>query len=176
MNRRALACAALVTLASTSWTQSWSRFRGPNGSGVSTAERLPTDFSEEGILWRTELPPGHSSPVVWKERVFLTGIEDEGLYTFCIDGTTGEVLWRQEAPRPRQDPIDNRNNPASPSPVVDADVVVVFFPEFGMLAYDHEGEELWSVPLKPFQNLYGMGPRAATARRSCITPPRATRS
>ena len=53
--------------------------------------------------------------------------------------------------------MDKRNSPASPTPAVDGDTVVVFFPDYGMLAYDRAGEELWRLPLGPFDNEYGMG-------------------
>lgn len=148
---------ALVCLGSLPGAQDWSRFRGPNGSGVAAAKDLPTDLSEEGILWRTELPPGHSSPVLFGEHVFLTAIEDDRLFTLCLERERGEIVWRKEVPRERKEEFDNRNNPASPSPVVDADVVVVFFPEYGLRAYDHVGAELWSLELGPFNNVYGMG-------------------
>jgi outer membrane protein assembly factor BamB len=53
--------------------------------------------------------------------------------------------------------VDPRNNPASPSPAVDADGVYVFFPDYGLIAYDLEGQERWTRPLGPFDNIYGMG-------------------
>jgi outer membrane protein assembly factor BamB len=135
----------------------WSRFRGPNGSGVSEAEGLPERLGADATLWRTELPPGHSSPVLSSTRIFLTAIDGEELRTLCLDRATGEEVWSAAAPRPRREELDNRNNPASPSPVVGARSVVVFFPEFGLLAYDHAGEELWRRSLGPFDNVYGMG-------------------
>lgn len=49
------------------------------------------------------------------------------------------------------------NNPASPSPAVEADGVYVFFPDYGLVAYTAAGQELWKLPLGPFNNIYGMG-------------------
>jgi outer membrane protein assembly factor BamB len=137
----------------------WSRFRGPNGTGVDPSEKtLPLRFGpEENLLWKTELPPGHSSPILSRDRIFLTAFEEERLYTYCLDRGTGKVLWRREAPRPRVTEIDARNNSASPSPAVDAEGVYVFFSDFGLISYDFEGDERWRFPLEPFKNVYGMG-------------------
>ncbi len=74
-----------------------------------------------------------------------------------LDRETGSELWRREAPRPRIEPLDNRNGPASPSPVTDGDRVWIFFADFDLLCYTVDGEELWRHPLGPFDNLYGMG-------------------
>ena len=75
----------------------------------------------------------------------------------CLDRASGRELWRREAPRTRREKLDRRNGPASPSAAVDAERVVVFFGDFGLVAYDHDGRELWRTPLGPFDNVYGMG-------------------
>ena len=157
--------AALLVTAIPAWAQGpivkfeeWSRFRGPNGAGVSDFEGLPDNLDPKvNLAWRTELPEGHSSPVLWRGRVYLTAKEGEGLWTYCLSAITGEVHWRQAAPRPRSVEVDGRNHPASPSPVVGAQGVFVFFPDYGMLGYAHDSQELWRMPLGPFDNVYGMG-------------------
>ncbi len=136
----------------------WSRFRGPNGSGVVDTEGLPVEFGpDQNVVWKTPLPPGHSSPILWANRIFLTAVEDGKLLTICLDRSTGEILWRRQAPREREEKLDQRNNPASPSPVTDGEGVYVFFPDYGMLSYDFDGNERWRIPLGPFDNVYGMG-------------------
>ena len=78
----------------------WDRFRGPNGTGVSETGALPSTFgSKQNLVWRVELPPGHSSPIVNNGRIYLTGVENERLYTFCLDPETGRTLWKREGPR-----------------------------------------------------------------------------
>ncbi len=136
----------------------WSRFRGPNGSGVVDTQGLPVEFGpEQNVVWKTPLPSGHSSPILWANRIFLTAVEDGKLLTICLDRSTGEILWRRQAPREREEKLDKRNNPASPSPVTDGEGVYVFFPDYGMLAYDFDGNERWRFPLGPFDNVYGLG-------------------
>jgi outer membrane protein assembly factor BamB len=56
--------------------EDWSQFRGPNGSGVSVSTGLPEEFGpEKNVIWKTALPPGHSSPVVTRDRIFVTAYE-----------------------------------------------------------------------------------------------------
>jgi outer membrane protein assembly factor BamB len=136
----------------------WSRFRGPNGSGVSTSTHLPSEFGpEKNVVWKTELPFGHSSPTLTRERIFLTAARGEKLVTICLDRRTGKILWEREAPRSRVEKLDTRNGPAGPTPATDGTNVYVFFADFGLLSYDMDGKERWRLPLGPFNNLYGMG-------------------
>jgi outer membrane protein assembly factor BamB len=150
---------ALALLAAPAGATEWSRFRGPNGTGVDlSGKTLPLQFGPtQNLIWKTELPPGHSSPILTPDRIFLTAFEEEKLFTYSLDRKTGEIQWRREAPRPRNTKVDDRNNAASPSPAVDEQGVYVFFPDFGLLAYDFAGKERWSYPLGAFENVYGMG-------------------
>jgi len=136
----------------------WSRFRGPNGSGVSTAANVPIEFGpQKNLLWRLTLPPGHSSPILFRDRIYLTAYRGDTLVTLAIDRSNGRILWERAAPTVKTKIVDKRNNPASPSPVVDDSGVYVFFPDYGVMAYDAAGIERWKMPLGPFNNIYGMG-------------------
>lgn len=135
----------------------WSRFRGPNGSGVSAAKNLPTEFGpEKNLIWKLALPQGHSSPILFRDRIYLTGFRGADLSTLAI-GTAGNVLWESKIAGVAKDSVDKRNNPASPSPAVDDSGVYVFFHDYGLVAYDLNGKERWKMPLGPFINVYGMG-------------------
>src|SRR5271156_1055503 len=80
----------------------WDRFRGPNGSGVNEAQGLPAEFGVgKNLRWQTALPPGHSSPILVGDRIFLTAYEGEKLLTFSLDRASGKILWKREAPRTR---------------------------------------------------------------------------
>jgi outer membrane protein assembly factor BamB len=136
----------------------WSQFRGPNGTGISTAVNLPVEFGpEKNVLWKTPLPPGHSSPVLTRDRIFVTAFEGSKLFTICLSRKDGRILWKHEVPREKQNPLQKPNNPASPSPVTDGANVYVFFQDFGLLSYTKEGKERWRVPLGPFKIYYGFG-------------------
>jgi len=136
----------------------WSRFRGPNGSGLSSARQVPTEFGpEKNVVWRLPLPPGHSSPMLYGDRIYLTAFKADALVTIAIDRLKGSIVWERAAPTVTTKVVDKRNNPASPSPAVEANAVYVFFPDYGLIAYDAAGTELWKKPLGPFNNVYGMG-------------------
>jgi outer membrane protein assembly factor BamB len=150
--------ALAVTLTTFAHAADWPRFRGPNGTGVAEGAPLPDKVGpSQSVIWKTALPPGHSSPVVSGDRIFLTAFEGEKLLTIALSRTTGKILWRKEAPRDRQEKLDKQNSPASPTPVADARNVYVFFPDYGLLSYTVEGVQRWATRLGPFDNAYGMG-------------------
>jgi outer membrane protein assembly factor BamB len=152
---------ALLAL-STVLAEDWSQFRGPNGTGVSATTGLPTEFGpNKNVVWKTELPPGHSSPVLTRDRIFVTAHSKEKgnhkLFVICLDRQTGKLLWQREVPRSREGRLQNVNGPASPSPVTDGTNVYVFFQEFGLVSLDGAGKERWKLPLGPFNMFYGFG-------------------
>jgi outer membrane protein assembly factor BamB len=147
---------------STVAAEDWSQFRGPNGTGVSITTGLPTEFGpDKNVVWKTPLPPGHSSPVLTRNRIFITAHSDEKenhkLFVICLDRQTGKLLWQREVPRSQKGRLQLVNGPASPSPVTDGENVYVFFQEFGMISYDASGKERWKLPLGPFNMFYGFG-------------------
>jgi outer membrane protein assembly factor BamB len=134
----------------------WPQFRGPNGTGVSLDTGLPAQMGpDRNVVWKTPLPPGHSSPVLSGKWIFLTAIDGKKLLTICLDQKTGEIAWTREAPRPRVQPLNSTNNPASPTPVSDGNNVYVFFGDFGIICYTADGRERWRVSLGPFNNPNG---------------------
>jgi len=147
-----------IALASDDWTQ----FRGPNGTGVSETTGLPTEFGpNKNVVWKTELPSGHSSPVLTQDRIFVTAHSNDKdkhkLFVICLDRQSGKILWQREVPRSREGRLQNVNGPASPSPVTDGTNVYAFFQEFGLISFDGAGKERWKLPLGPFNMFYGFG-------------------
>jgi outer membrane protein assembly factor BamB len=158
MVRYSILVATLLTMPLAAAPVDWSRFRGPNGSGLSEATRIPTEFGpDRNVIWRLPLPQGHSSPILFENRIYLTAFRGDELVTLAIDRLAGKILWERSAPTVKTRLIDKRNNAASPSPAVEANGVYVFFPDYGLIAYDAAGKELWKRPLGPFNNIYGMG-------------------
>jgi outer membrane protein assembly factor BamB len=139
-------------------SEEWSRFRGPNGSGLAETRGLPAEFGPAlNVAWKTDVAEGFSSPVISGDRIFLTAVRDGTLLTFALDRSTGKVLWERAAPRSRKEKLDPRNHPAAASAATDGRYVFVFFGDYGLLAYGVDGRELWRKPLGPFNNIYGMG-------------------
>ena len=148
----------LLLAASAAHAADWPQFRGPNASGVSADKGLPVEFGPtKNVVWKTPLPPGHSSPILQGKQIFVTANEGPKLLTISLDRKTGRELWRREAPRPRVEENQKTNSFASPSPATDGKFVFSFFGDFGLIAYDFDGGEKWRVPLGPFNNINGHG-------------------
>lgn len=135
----------------------WSQFRGPNGSGVSPDGQPPVQFApDRNVLWKTATPAGHSSPCVWGDRVFLSGVEEKSLITLALDRATGKELWRQAVAVEKLEEHHKTSNPVTATPAADAERVYVYFGSFGLLAYRHDGQEVWRKPMPTPKNKYGM--------------------
>src|SRR5687768_17119842 len=78
----------------------WPQFRGPQGRGIALDDRsYPVRFGpEQNVVWKTPLPAGLSSPVIWGDRIFITAVDGQHLQTIALDRKTGKVLWRRHAP------------------------------------------------------------------------------
>jgi outer membrane protein assembly factor BamB len=139
----------------------WMQFRGPNGTGVSASTGLPVEFGPGAAVWKTPLPPGHSSPVVTATRIFVTAHtadkENYSLSVIGLDRQSGRIAWQRDVPRRQKGRLQNVNGPASPSPVTDGFSVFAFFQDFGLLAFSVDGAELWRLPMGPFSAFYGFG-------------------
>jgi outer membrane protein assembly factor BamB len=157
-----VAVSLLSTLAPAADEASWNRFRGPNGSGISHATTVPIRWTDKDYNWKISLPgPGHSSPVVWDQRIFVTCADPTtALRTLlCVDAATGRTLWKHEEPSKTYG--QHRDNSyATATPAVDADGAVITWttPEAVMLlALDLQGRELWRRNLGPLISLQGSG-------------------
>ena len=138
--------------------EDWPQFRGPGASGLAQSPSpLPTEIGpDKNVLWKTPLPPGHSSPVIVGDKVFLTAVrEKEHLETICLDRETGKILWRVEAPHKSLEKIHGIGSYAQPSPAADSERVVVLFGSSGLYCYDHAGNLLWQRPMGPFNDDFG---------------------
>ena len=138
----------------------WNQFRGPNGQGVMEAGRISVNFSpESNVLWKTVTPAGHSSPVIWNNRIFLTAYNPSGeheLITLCIDRRGGNILWRRTVQAVTKARFHALNNPASSTPAADEKNVYVYFGTCGLICYDHAGNEVWRREIETPKSKYGM--------------------
>ena len=137
--------------------EDWSRFRGPNGAGVSPSRGLPVEFGPgKNLDWAVDVPFGRSSPVFAGDRIFLTATEGGKLVTLALDRSSGKVLWRQSLERSEPAKLHHENDSATPTPATDGSNVYVLFHEAGVVSYDPAGRERWLYPLGPFRNFYGI--------------------
>ncbi len=164
-------------LANSALASDWLRFRGPNGSGVSTDEQpLPVTWSDkENLQWKAELPgPGSSCPIVVGDRVLVTcwsgygadrqnpgDIANLKLHLICFNRATGEQLWSKDIqphqPEERYGGMFAEHGYASHTPVSDGERVYVFFGKTGAMAFDLDGKELWRTPLGTESDPRGWG-------------------
>jgi outer membrane protein assembly factor BamB len=140
---------------------SWPQFRGPGGTGIAApTENPPVEFGiGKRMLWKTEIPSGHSSPAVWGNRIFLSTFDKatEKLEILALDRGTGTILWRRPIPAKEIEAVHEISSPATATPAVDSETVYAYFGSYGMIAFDHEGHERWTLPLPLVKVQYGSG-------------------
>ena len=149
---------ALLADAVSGAVPAWPQFRGPGGNAIATDGAPPLQFGPKtNVLWKTALPPGHSSPCIWGTNIFLTGYENGKLETLCLDRSDGRILWRRAAPAGKAERTHTIGSPAASTPCTDGRVLISYFGSFGLLAYDFDGTELWRQPLPAPMVEFGTG-------------------
>lgn len=127
--------------------ENWPQFKGANGLGVG-AGWAPVQFGKaSNVLWRVEVAQGNSSPVIWGEKLFLTGFAQGTLRTICYSKVDGRKVWEKELKTEWIEPAHPLNGPAAPTPVTDGEGLYVYFGSYGLIAYDLDGNEIWSRSL-----------------------------
>lgn len=153
-------CAAVLFLwANLLGAGSWPQFRGPNASGVADDDQpLPEKLGPgKNQVWKTAVPPGHSCPIVYGNRVYLTAVQGQTLLTIGMDRLTGKLLWQAEAPHKALEKVHQVGSHAQPTPAADEECVVSFFGSAGLFCYDPDGRQLWHHTFPPFRNDFGAG-------------------
>ncbi len=137
----------------------WPQFRGPNCSGVSESAHPPTVFGPgTNQLWKVAVPGGMSSPVVWKDRIFLTTFDGTRLEVRCHGRKDGALLWQQAVPVEKMEEFHStEGSPAASSCVTDGSRVVSYFGSYGLICHDLAGKELWRHPLPLAETAGGFG-------------------
>ena len=144
----------------------WPRFRGPGGLGVAASGDFPLTWngaSGEGIAWKTEVPlPGLNSPVVWGNRVFLTGANKEKREVYCFDADSGKLLWSRPVENVPGSPAEPPQimegigaGYAAPTGATDGKHFCAIFANGDLVCFDFDGKLLWSIGLGAPENSYG---------------------
>ncbi|HJZ94615.1 MAG TPA: PQQ-binding-like beta-propeller repeat protein [Gemmataceae bacterium] len=145
----------------------WPMWRGPRGDGTTDEKGFPTKWSAtDNVVWKTPIPgKGHSSPIVWGDRVFVTSAIEDGdpnqpkdRLLLCLDRKDGRVLWQKAVARAKAEPIHKLNSRASSTPATDGERVFVTFldnPNVVVAAYDFAGNEVWKVSPGEFESRHG---------------------
>jgi len=132
--------------------ENWPQWRGPSLNGVSTEKNLPAKWtSEENIAWKLAMPEwSGSTPIIWRDRIFLNVAEGNDLYLWCVDRTRAAVLWKKLLGSGNVKM--RKQNMSSPSPVTDGKTVYVMTGTGILKAFDFAGKELW---MRDIQKDYG---------------------
>jgi outer membrane protein assembly factor BamB len=136
----------------------WPRWRGPSAQGLADGVSYPDAWSDtENVLWKTALPGrGHSSPIVWKDQVFLTTAREDGrVSVLAFRRSDGAPLWETFAPDTTDERIYRKNSHASATASTDGERVYAFFGNKGLLAVDLSGTLVWHRSLGTFANYHG---------------------
>ncbi|RPI88896.1 MAG: pyrrolo-quinoline quinone [Planctomycetaceae bacterium] len=139
---------------------SWPQFRGPNASGVAVSTKsLPPDIGPDSrhVAWKVALPPGHSSPVVTEDRIYLQGVDNNRLLTIALDRGTGKKVWEQPSEYQKLEDIHRIGSHAQCTIATDGDHIVSFFGSSGIACFDRDGKRLWEQRMGPFKNTFGAG-------------------
>ena len=153
--------AGCLTVSQLQAQTNWPQWRGPTGDGRSAEKNLPVKWDNNDVAWKTPIDGvGESSPVIWKDRLFLTSAEDGGRRrsTLCFDRRNGKLLWKETVNFDGQpEALHKLNTFASPTCATDGEVVISFFGRAGLHAYTVEGKHLWTADLGQFDNPWGVG-------------------
>ena len=155
-----VALAALV--ANLAAAENWPCWRGPQGDGTSLEQKAPIQWSAtNNIVWKKAVPgEGHSSPVIWGDRLFLTtALKDtQERLLLSFDRKFGDLLWQQAVLKAPLEAKNNENSYASATPTTDGEKVYVTFldgDEVVVAGYDFSGTQLWLARPGKFKNQWG---------------------
>jgi outer membrane protein assembly factor BamB len=140
----------------------WPQWRGPTGQGFCEEEGILLNWSDtEAVKWKVPLEhQGNSTPVIWRDRIFLTQANKDGEIRslLCLARADGKLLWQRDVPYGEMERNWNPNWYANASPVTDGERVVVSFASAGMYCFDLAGNELWKrTDLGKWEHPFGSG-------------------
>ncbi len=176
VRRQGWVAATWLIAASVACGGDWPGFRGPKGLGTSDDKGLPVTWNAmDNVAWKTRLPgPGASSPIVCRDRVFVTcytgyglgkgkggDVKDLRLHLICVDRKSGKILWQSDVTAKQPENDYNRyiaeHGYATSTPASDGERVFAFFGRTGVLAYNFDGKELWHIDVGKGLNTWGSG-------------------
>jgi outer membrane protein assembly factor BamB len=139
----------------------WAHWRGPSIQGIVDGKGYPDRWSDtENVLWRVPVPGrGHSSPIIWGDRIFLTSANQEGSRRSVLSfrRSDGKLIWDTPAPESTSERLYRKNSYASSSPTTDGELVYAYFGNGGVVALDFNGKIVWHASLGTINLYHGPG-------------------
>ena len=157
MRRYSLGIMALVLLSFViAHAENWPQWRGPGLNGVSTEKNLPVKWTtEENVVWKVAMPGfSGSTPIIWRDRIFLNVANGDVLELWCLDKSKGEVLWKKQLGAGNVKM--RKQNMSSPSPVTDGRSVYVMTGTGILKGFDFSGKELWTREIQKDYGNFGL--------------------
>ncbi|HZZ76990.1 MAG TPA: PQQ-binding-like beta-propeller repeat protein [Gemmataceae bacterium] len=135
---------ALLSTPMAARAENWPSWRGPTNNGISNETNLPTTWTEtKNIAWKLTIPKGSSTPVIWGDRIFVTGSENKDLVLVSVT-TDGKILWKRKiGPEARASIRSDEGNEASPTPSTDGKLVFTYVGTGEFCCFDFEGNQKW---------------------------------
>jgi outer membrane protein assembly factor BamB len=139
-------------------------FRGQDSRGIAGGSGYPTEWDGEAgrnIGWKIQLPgAGKSSPVIWDNKIFVTGADGNQCNVFCIDKKTGSVLWTGSATSIPGEPLelpqmDREAGLAVSTAATNGKVVCAIFANGNLVCFDMEGKQKWAKNIGVPESNYG---------------------
>ncbi|MGQ7869545.1 outer membrane protein assembly factor BamB family protein [Sunxiuqinia sp. sy24] len=146
------------------WRENYPFFRGPQGDGIAFKTSTPEKFdvaSGENVLWKVKIPKhGYNSPIVWNDKLFVSGADNNSREVYCYQASTGELLWQAKADQipgsPAKMPkVTEDTGLAAPTMATNGAAVFALFGTGDILALDFSGKRLWASNLGVPDNHYG---------------------
>jgi outer membrane protein assembly factor BamB len=139
----------------------WPRWRGPSGQGLVEGAVYPDAWSDtQNVLWKVRIPGrGHSSPIVWGDRIFLTTAAEDGSSrsVLCFRRSDGQQLWQASVPSAPAEALYPKNSYGSATVSTDGELVYAYFGNAGLVAVDFSGRQVWHVSFGTLQLYHGPG-------------------
>jgi outer membrane protein assembly factor BamB len=146
----------LMLTISVAYAENWPQWRGPNLNGVSGEKNLPVKWTtEENVIWKVAMPAwSGSTPIIWRDRIFLNVADGDNLFLWCVDKSKGEALWKK--PLGGGNVKMRKQNMSSPSPVTDGSSVYVMTGTGVLKGFDFNGRELWARDIQKDYGEFGL--------------------
>lgn len=136
----------------------WPQFRGPHGHAIAGAQDIPVNFDSASTLWEKQVPAGSSSPIIWNNKLFLTGHKGNRLLVLCYHKDTGKELWRDEVTGDFDEDYEHEDcSPAAATSCCNGEQLISSFGTFGLIAHDLDGNELWRHKIQNREEAFGSG-------------------
>ena len=142
----------------------WPGFRGPDARGIAPGRKLFSDWDitiGRNVLWKVKVPrKGYSSPVIWQDKLFITGGDKKEREVYCYNANTGKLVWRHSAKdipgSPVKPPkVTSDTGYAASTPATDGHRIFAAFATGDLVCVDFDGKRIWAKNLGVPDNPYG---------------------